>query len=471
MNNPNGFESQVRAFEQAWQHGPPEISEFVASLDTSPDNPERASPDPAAQRCLLQELICIDLEFRWRQPAAIPAGASMVPADASGLPPRPVLDDYLRKFPELGRLEALPSELIGEEYRVRHRWGDRPGHEEFLARFGGRDALRRRLAQIDQDLVIEEEPVERLTLGSVHSAPAPRQPRTPRPDQRAPLDYRDYTLQRLIGAGRMGKVYRAWQQSLDRPVAIKHLRKAFLRDEAAVERFIAEARTVARFQHPGIVGIHGLGRTPGGGYFMAMELIDGPDLACVQGRGRVAPADALRWMIEACEALEHAHRRGVVHCDLKPANLLLGSDGRVRITDFGLARSMGDGTAITAIAGTAPFMAPEQVSRSWGPIGPPTDVYGLGAVFFMLLAGRPPWVGHRLPDILAQVVSGTAVPPPSAVNPEIPEVLDEICRRALSNRTTDRYATATELKRALTDVVGVSSDSQPPTSVPKRSNG
>src|SRR5205823_13214835 len=106
----------------------------------------------------------------------------------------------------------------------------------------------------------------------------------------------------------------------------------------------------------------------------------------------------------SCDALEHAHSRGIIHCDLKPANLLLDGNGSIRVTDFGLARSLADETPWTAeVEGTAPFMAPEQASRYWGPIGVRTDVYGLGAVLYSLLTGRPPYIARRLPDILADV--------------------------------------------------------------------
>ena len=151
---------------------------------------------------------------------------------------------------------------------------------------------------------------------------------------------------------------------------------------------------------------------------------------------------AIRWAIEACEALEHGARMGIIHCDLKPANLLLDADGGIRVTDFGLARSLDRTRRWTAeVEGTAPFMAPEQVSRCWGRIDQRTDVYGIGAVLFTLLAGRPPHVGRRLPDILADVVSAAPVVAIDTLRPDLPEPLCDLCRRCLSKAPEGRYQT------------------------------
>ena len=173
----------------------------------------------------------------------------------------------------------------------------------------------------------------------------------------------------MIGAGTMGKVYRARQHGEAGEVAVKFLRKSFLQQPRVVRRFLGEARTVSGLHHPNIVGIRGVGRTPGGAYFLVMELVDGPNLALVGRTRAISEGEAVRWSIQACDALEHAACDGVIHCDLKPANLLLDAAGHLRVADFGLARSLTGDTPWTAeIEGTAPFMAPEQVSRSWGAI-------------------------------------------------------------------------------------------------------
>ncbi len=186
-----------------------------------------------------------------------------------------------------------------------------------------------------------------------------------------------------------------------------------------------------------------------------MDLIDGPDLQRLVGSRTIAIAEAIRWTVEACAALEHAHDMGIIHCDLKPANLLLDATRGIRVTDFGVARSLSGNTPGTAeIEGTAPFMAPEQVSRYWGRIDQRTDVYGIGAVLFTLLTGRPPHVGRRLPDILADVVSATPVVSMSNLRPDLPESVVELCRKCLRKAPEERYRTVREVKAALIDLVG-----------------
>ncbi|MBI1901253.1 MAG: serine/threonine protein kinase, partial [Planctomycetia bacterium] len=207
------------------------------------------------------------------------------------------------------------------------------------------------------------------------------------------------------------------------------------------------------FRHPGIVAVYGLGRTPGGGYFIVMELVEGPDLSQAAAGRAVPVADAVRWTIAAAGAIAHAHERGIVHCDLKPSNLLLDRDGRLRVTDFGLARSLADDAAAGQIEGTAPFMAPEQVSGYWGTIGPRTDVYGLGAVLYTLLSGEPPSRGHRVPDLLAQVVSRTPIAALDTLREHVPASLVRVCERCLSKSSGDRFGSAMELRQALEAVV------------------
>lgn len=293
------------------------------------------------------------------------------------------------------------------------------------------------------------------------------------PDPDLPLlSHRDFLLRRLIGAGRMGKVYEAHQHSTGRDVAVKFLRKSFLHHPGVVRRFIAEARTIAGLRHPNIVGTQGLGLAPGGAYFIVMDLVAGPDLAQVARRA-VAVGEAVRWTLETCEALEHAHGRGVVHCDLKPANLLLDERGRVRVTDFGLARSLAGDTPWTAeVEGTAPFMAPEQASRAWGPIDRRTDVYGIGAVLFTLLTGRPPFVGGTLPEILADVVSPAPAVSPETLRPGLPGPLCDVCRRCLSKAPEARYRAAREVAEALAGVLeGHLQDARPQASAEREASG
>jgi eukaryotic-like serine/threonine-protein kinase len=301
------------------------------------------------------------------------------------------------------------------------------------------------LAEIAQKTNRSERTVRR-TLAEIRDLIARRN------DDPGPLlSNEDFWLQRMIGAGTMGKVYEACQHSSNRAVAVKFLRKSLLHRPHLVERFINESRIVARLRHPNIVGVHGLGRTPGGSYFIVMDLVRGPNLVDLGKRRAISIGEAIRWTIETCVALEHAHSKGVIHCDLKPANLLLDEDSGIRVTDFGLARSLsGAMPQANEVEGTGPFMAPEQVSRSWGALSPRTDVYGVGAVLFTVLTGRPPWPGRRLPDILADVTSSTPVIAPERIRPELPQSLSEICRRCLAKAPDDRYASLEDVQAALT---------------------
>jgi eukaryotic-like serine/threonine-protein kinase len=312
--------------------------------------------------------------------------------------------------------------------------------------------IRRSLGRIRELLAQEEREDSRGTsrpearfreLGSVNQGSG---------DERL-LSHRDFLLKRMIGSGRMGKVYLAWQHSKHRMVAVKFLRKSFLGQFPVVQRFIGEARTIAKLRHRGIVGVHGLGRTPAGAYFIVMDLVTGPNLAQVARSRSISTAEAIRWCVEICQAVEYAHAHAIVHCDLKPANVLLDDGGSVRVTDFGFARSLTERTPWTAeIEGTAPFMAPEQASSLWGDIGIHTDVYGIGAVLYALLTGRPPWTGARLPDILADVISAGAVTRPIQLCPEIPRPLSDLCAKCLAKPIDERYLAVRDLRLALSAI-------------------
>ncbi len=307
------------------------------------------------------------------------------------------------------------------------------------------------LAEITRDTGRSERTVRR-TLAQIRDLMARRN------DDPGPLlSHHDFDLRQMIGAGQMGKVYQAWQHNTQRFVAVKFLRKSLLHEPRLVERFIGESRVVARLNHPNIVRVRGLGRTPGGSYFIAMDLVDGPNLADLSKRRSISVSEAIRWTIETCSALEHAHRSQLIHCDLKPANLLLDEAGRVRLTDFGLARSLVGLTPWAAqIEGTGPFMAPEQVSRAWGDIDVRTDVYGVGAVLFTLLTGRPPWIGARLPEILADVTSPVPVIDPRRFKAGIPETLSTLCRKCLSKAPRERFESVQNLRSALLQLIQAS---------------
>jgi RNA polymerase sigma factor (sigma-70 family) len=257
--------------------------------------------------------------------------------------------------------------------------------------------------------------------------------------------YGDIVLQQQLGAGGMGKVYRARLRENNAPVAVKILRKPLRHHPTAAARFLREAGILAGLHHPGIVVVHGLGLLPDGGHFLVMDLVEGSDLRRAAAAGVVPVERALDWVRQAADAIEHAHQQGVVHCDLKPANLLLDETGRVRVVDFGLARSFTEAEGVP-LGGTPGFLAPEQLDPTLGPVSAQTDVHGLGAVLYALLTGQPPFASATE----APSLQCDRSPPELAQRrPDVPAGVQAICRRCLAVDPADRFATAAAVAEAL----------------------
>ena len=266
----------------------------------------------------------------------------------------------------------------------------------------------------------------------------------------SPLNWSDYVLQEQIGSGATGKVYRASQKQGGPDVAIKFLRKSLMGNGAAMERFVREAHTVAALACPGIVAIQGAGQTPSGGVFLVMDLVRGSDLGRICTDRQPPWGEALRWVVEAANSLEFAHRQGVIHCDIKPSNLLIDESGKIRVTDFGMAVRFYEPLIDDALlAGTPAFMAPEQVDRCWGNISPRTDVWGLGAVLYFLLFGKPPHYGPDVPSVLASVVSRTPVKVPPDSDRQVPGPVIDLLKRCLAKSPDERIQSASALAGSL----------------------
>jgi predicted Ser/Thr protein kinase len=258
-----------------------------------------------------------------------------------------------------------------------------------------------------------------------------------------------------LGRGGMGVVYRARQKSLGRIVALKMVLPGTLATPTAVQRFRQEAQAAGGLNHPGIVPIHEVGESQGRHYY-TMAFIDGPSLSgWVRSRGVPPLAEALRIARAAADAVEHAHRRGILHRDLKPDNILLDADGRVRIADFGLSKQLGDGqadppamlTRSGQILGTPHYMAPEQALGKQHALGPPTDVYALGGVLYFLLTGHAPFSADSVAEMLCKVVHD--VPESPSASAAIPAAVEAVCLRCLEKDPARRYPTAADLARAL----------------------
>ncbi len=216
----------------------------------------------------------------------------------------------------------------------------------------------------------------------------------------APLLYSDYVLEQLLGSGGMGKVFRARVKSTRRKVAIKTLHKMRQSDARAISQFVQEAQLLAKLHHANIVRVEGLGRFPGGGYFMVMDFIDGVDL---QSRLEVSPLaiqEALGIVQDVASAIGHAHEKGIIHCDLKPGNVLQDRNGNVLVTDFGFAFLIAGSVASggNSIGGTAGFIAPEIINGQSKPT-PATDIYSLGVLLWSLVTGALPEIPFPLDQV------------------------------------------------------------------------
>jgi len=225
-----------------------------------------------------------------------------------------------------------------------------------------------------------------------------------------------YQVVSKIARGGMATVYEALDTRLDRPVALKVMHAGLAEDQVFVDRFIREARAAARLSDPGVVAVYDQGKDPQTGLvFLAMELVSGRTLRdVIRTRGRLTPGEALDIMTPVLSALVAAHRAGIVHRDVKPENVLLADDGRVKVADFGLARSSlasgADSSTQGVVMGTVAYLAPEQVET--GAADARSDVYSAGIVLFELLTGAPPFAGDTPMSVAYQHVTSD-VPAPS----------------------------------------------------------
>ncbi|MFI5454722.1 MAG: protein kinase [Isosphaerales bacterium] len=291
---------------------------------------------------------------------------------------------------------------------------------------------------------------EQITAGAVASDSDPTQPLnglSHPPAAGARIRYfGDYELTGEIARGGMGIVYRARQISLNRPVALKMILAGKLASEADVQRFRNEAEAVANLDHPGIVPIHEVGLHEGLTYF-SMKLIEGGSLAERLGEFTADPRAAAKLLAAAARAVHHAHQRGVLHRDLKPSNILVDRQGQPHVSDFGLAKRVEADPELTqsgAILGSPPYIAPEQTTGRRGAITVATDVYGLGAVLYAMLAGRPPFRADSVQETIEQVRQREPEPP-SGFNHRVDRDLQTICLKCLSKDPQRRFGSAQEL--------------------------
>jgi len=258
-----------------------------------------------------------------------------------------------------------------------------------------------------------------------------------------------YQIEGRLGSGGMAVVYRARDLMLERIVAVKILREDFSADSAFRERFRQEAKAAANLSHPSIVTIHDFG-LDAGRLFIVMEYVPGTDLKTIlQTRGRFSVEEALPLIIQASAGIGYAHRAGLVHCDIKPQNMLVTPDQRLKVTDFGIARALASirpDEYSSVVWGSPQYFAPEQAAGT-AP-SPASDVYSLGVVMYEMLAGRLPFNADNAIELSRQ--HRTLPPPPlRQFNPSIPPALEQIALKVLSKEPSSRYRTADQLGRVL----------------------
>lgn len=273
-----------------------------------------------------------------------------------------------------------------------------------------------------------------------------------------------YQLLERLGIGGMADVFRARDLMLERSVAIKILHETYSDDNAFQDRFRQEARAAANLSHPNIVTVHDFGFDHGQ-LFIVMEHIPGKDLkTLLRQRGRYSVEDAIPLMVQACAGIGYAHRAGLVHCDIKPHNMIVTPDARLKVTDFGIARAlstiMPDERA-DVVWGSPQYFSPEQAVGE-AP-SPASDVYSLGVVLYEVITGALPFTAPTSDELARMHLEANPVPPSEYI-PDIPSALEEIMLKVLSKEPAARYRTADQLGRVLLRF-GTLRDASPPPSL------
>ncbi|MGA2255237.1 MAG: bifunctional serine/threonine-protein kinase/formylglycine-generating enzyme family protein [Thermoguttaceae bacterium] len=372
-------------------------------MEPQPHDAASTSPLPQVERV---DRVCDQFEAAWK------AGS------------RPRIDDFLAQVSPAAWPDLL-RELLVLDLDYRRRLGESPTLEEYRMQYPA-------LAFDPFAILLAET-----------SQPPDGQPRRIR-------YIGDYELLEEIAHGGMGVVYKARQRSLNRIVAVKMILAGQLARKADHDRFHAEAQAAALLDHPNIVPIFEVGEHEGQHYF-SMGYVDGQSLANRLAEGPLLPKEAAELVVTVAEAVEYAHRQGVIHRDIKPPNILIDSRGRPRITDFGLAKRVDSGSDLTAtgqVLGTPSYMPPEQAAGQIRAVGPAADVYGLGAVLYSALTGRPPFQAATPLETLHQVIEREPVAL-RQLNAAVPRDLETIVLKCLEKSVPRRYATAQALAEDL----------------------
>jgi serine/threonine protein kinase len=447
-------EAEFERFETAWKSGsPPSIDQFLSDASGSEE-----MRDSEKRQLLLVEIVAIDLERRWRSKSA--CAWSTVKTGQAGtreLPPKPRLEDYAHRFPALVGGGEMPIDLIVHEYRVRVLWGDRPSISEFLTRFPAQaDAVRRELTRIrretpdsdvttDQPLPQSEDDVPRhdtSTVGAADVVLADSQQQAP------PERIGRFEVKGVLGSGTFGVVYQANDPQLKREVAIKIPRPGCVAALGGASGYLAEARNIASLDHAGIVPVYEVGCSDDGQCYVVSKLMTGGDLERLTLDTHLPYERSAELVACVADALHHAHGRGLVHRDVKPANILLDAEGNPLLADFGLALHENDFGSGPGYVGTPTYMSPEQARVEGHLVDARSDIFSLGLVLFKLLSGKSPYRSKSMDQLVAEITS-CEPRPVRQLDPLVPEELDRICQKARATRPADRYSTASDLAQDL----------------------
>jgi len=385
---------------------------------------------------------------------------------------QPRIEDYLDEVEEQHRM-ALLGELLLVELNLRLRGGEQPSRQLYLERFpSGVTAVEAAFRTSGSLQVTELEPgTEPVSASPAEPAsasvtvpapdhttasPGPWRPReadqtAAAPCPGSPIDsgidparIGRYSVRRRLGEGGIGRIYLAWDDDLKRTVAIKVPRLELFHSADHVELFLNEARAAAQLRHPAIVAVHDVGRQPDGSIYIVLEYVDGRELSDILSDGGFSIDHLIGLMARVADAAHYAHKHGLVHRDLKPSNILVDSEGNPRVADFGLAVHEDiQRLRWGEVAGTLPYMAPEQVRGETHRLDGRTDVWALGVILYRILTGRKPFSGAT--NELMDEIRYRDPKPPRQINDAVPKELERICLKCLSKRMTDRYNSALDL--------------------------
>jgi TolB-like protein/predicted Ser/Thr protein kinase/Flp pilus assembly protein TadD len=270
------------------------------------------------------------------------------------------------------------------------------------------------------------------------------------PSEEMPREFGDYELLEEIGRGGQGVVFRAWQRSLSRTVAVKIIGVGQFATNAHLKRLRREAEAAAKLNHPGIVPIYEVGERDGTNYF-SMRFVEGDPLDEVVSRGPISVRQAAEFIVKVARTVHYAHEHGILHRDIKPGNILLDAHGEPHLTDFGLARLVEHGSTVTGsleVMGTPSYMAPEQAVGNNAAVGSSTDVYGLGAVLYELLTGHPPFAGGTTYETI-RLLLDSEPRQPRLWNRKVDRDISAICLKCLEKNPRYRYPSALALAEDL----------------------